>query len=111
MEFNTGASEVDLMKLYCEGDTKMWNAFLTKCFANNDLAKLTMIRQGLQRNMKKLASRNVNSEGINNLFLRLTMSIERTVTKIYYKNGKPKNKVEKKKLQLLAEKLLKDTAY
>ncbi len=77
--------EIDLIKLYTEGTTEKWNAFLTDCLEKNQIERLVQTRKGLQIGAKTLANNKMNSPKMNEFFIRLNRSIEITAKKIIKK--------------------------
>lgn len=73
---------IDLLKLYADGDHKLWNTFLTNCLQKHDLNKLAETRKRLQAGMAIVAKKKMNTEKLILFFLRLQSSIENTVKKI-----------------------------
>ena len=114
---------IDVLDLYCNGDHKKWNAFLTKCYEAQDVATLVDVFRRLQMGMDKLVKEKLNTEKMNEFFIRLQRSIEITMKRIYReKNPNPlynsKNKQyydkyikEKKSLDADFEKFLSKERY
>lgn len=73
---------IDIVKLYAEGDYKLWNAFLTNCLKKQDLEKLATTRARLQRGMAIAAKQKLNTDGLSIFFIRLQRSIENTMRRI-----------------------------
>lgn len=83
----TNSEKIDILKLYSEWDTQKWNAFLTDCFNKNDMNTLEKVYRGLQSGMNDLAKKKLNNDKVNVLFVRLTMSVEKTLKRIVKKKN------------------------
>lgn len=73
---------IDILKLYCEGNTKEWNSYLTNAFKKRDLDGLASTRKRLQAGMARLAEDGINSDKICLFFIRLQNSIEKTMKQV-----------------------------
>lgn len=76
---------IDLVKLQAEWSHREWNQFLTGCLRTNDLEKLALTRNRLQRGMDLAAKKKLNCEKLQLLFIRLQTSIENTMRQIVRK--------------------------
>jgi hypothetical protein len=59
-----------------------WNKMLWECEQTGDLTRLESVYRGLQIGMKDLAKQGLNIDKINNLFIRLNMSVEKSIRNI-----------------------------
>lgn len=74
---------IDLFKLKSTYSTAQWNRVLTRRLVNKDLDGLVAIRYGLQAGMDDLAKHKMNTEEMQDLFIRLQRSVEITMRKIW----------------------------
>lgn len=83
----TNNEKIDILKLYSESSTKKWNYFLSDCLHRMDMKILENTYRGLQAGMDDLAKKKLNTDKVNELFVRWTMSIEKTMKKIVIKKN------------------------
>ena len=74
---------INLMELYQNGTPEEWNAWLTRCLKYQDVYELQKAYYRLQAGMDDVAKTKVNIPGLNEWYLRLLRSVERTVKSIY----------------------------
>ena len=74
--------KVDILKIKVHVTETQWNAWLTKCLAHWDIEELKKCYYGLQVSMHELSKQKLNDDDIVKLFIRLTMSIEKTFKSI-----------------------------
>lgn len=72
---------IDIVALYAKGDTKGWNALLTKAYKRHDVEGLKKLLYGIQAGMADADDTSDNK--IREWFLRIQRSIENTAKKIY----------------------------
>ncbi len=101
---------IDLLKLYAQGSTNGWNEFLSDCARDQNLAKLEQVLYGIQLGMNDLAKQKLNTDKVNEWFVRLQRSIENTMKSII-KAKRPNpmdNPLGAKSAEALAEKRARD---
>lgn len=74
--------KIDIIKLYTDWGNEKWNAYLTDCLNKQDLTSLENSYRGLQHGMSELTKQKLNTDKINVLFVRLQVSIEKTIKRI-----------------------------
>ncbi len=70
------------MKLYTEGTSEKWNAFLNDCYKKQNIDRLMSTRIGLQVGMSTLAKKKLNSDKMTVIYLRWLRSVEDTARAI-----------------------------
>ncbi len=120
---NKKYESVPILSIMKDMDENSWNRFLNKCLIGKDVELLVATRYGLQLNMSELAKGKVVDNNIVTLFIRLTMSIEKTLKKIFrniYINPNydpelakkyPEFRAEKKNLDEQFELFLRERSY
>ena len=77
---------IDILKLMAVNkDSERWNNVLSDCFDTQDINRLSRLRYGIQAGMARAAKNNLNTEDVNNFFIRLNRSIENTAKAIVRK--------------------------
>lgn len=76
---------IDLLKLYTTCSTEQWNTWLSACLREDNIEALKQVYYGTQVGMDNLAKQKLNTEKINNWFIRLQRSIEKTLKGILRK--------------------------
>ena len=104
---------IDILKLYSNCNTQRWNRFLKICFLSHDVSALVDVLRRLQMGMNNLVEQKLNTDKVNQLFIRLQRSVENTIRDIHRaKNPNPLFASSDKSLQAihLADKKQKQAA-
>ena len=105
---------IDLLALYTAADFVVWNAFLTDCHAKHNIQKLQSTYYGLQVGMDNLVKQKLNTQKIDEWFLRLQRSIENTLKRILrekYPNPCDQPMIAKEHAKFLESKRARDIEF
>jgi len=83
--------EIDIISLYAKYDSAYWNAYLTKCLNNLDMAELLKTRRGLQVGMANAEKKKLVNEAIANTWCRWIGSLDKTIRKVVKAKDKLRN--------------------
>ena len=93
---------IDVLRLISKGSTSGWNEMLNQCYVNNDINGLVNLHQRLSVGMTDLEKTKMNTDKINEIFLRMLRSLELTALKIGKKfNPNPLDKITPQKKALI----------
>lgn len=100
---------IDLMKLHAHGSHVGWNKNLKDCFEKRDINRLGILRYRICAGMTDLEKLKLNDAKMNEWFLRLNTSIEKTVSQILrLKYPLPEQKTQR---QSEFERFMKQSAF
>lgn len=114
---------IDLLKLYVNGTSEKWNAWLTDRLSVNDVNGLVDVRRRLQIGMTNLAEQKLNTDAMISQFLRWQKSIDDTIKKIHERKNPnplytssdkslhPKHLDDKRKKRVELENFLRKVGY
>lgn len=93
---------IDVLRLISKGSASGWNEMLNQCYEKNDINGLVNLHQRLSVGMTDLEKTKMNTDKINEIFLRMLRSLELTALKIGKKiNPNPLDRITPDKKALI----------